>query len=54
MKIAIFSDTFPPQTNGVANVAYQSAKNLACLGHKVIIFTVAKKSNYSSNSNLEN
>ncbi|MFH1346806.1 MAG: glycosyltransferase [Spirochaetota bacterium] len=54
MKIAIFSDTFLPQTNGVANVAYQSAKNLAELGHKVIIFTVTKKSNYSNNLNLEN
>jgi 1,2-diacylglycerol 3-alpha-glucosyltransferase len=43
MKIAIFSDTFPPQTNGVANVAYQSAKNLSNRGHKVIVFTVAKK-----------
>jgi len=43
MKIAIFSDTFPPQTNGVANVAYQSARMLADLGHQVMIFTVAKK-----------
>ncbi|MFA5098901.1 MAG: glycosyltransferase [Candidatus Paceibacterota bacterium] len=42
MKIAIFSDTFPPQTNGVAKVAYQSAKMLADLGHKVMVFTVAK------------
>ena len=52
MKIAIFSDTFPPQPNGVANVAYQSAKNLASLGHKVIVFTIAKKT--IDDSNLEN
>ncbi len=42
MKIAIFSDTFPPQTNGVSHVVFQSAKNLADLGHKVIVFTVSK------------
>lgn len=43
MKIAIFSDTFPTQINGVANVVYQSAKNLADLGHSVMVFTVVKK-----------
>lgn len=42
MKIAIFSDTFPPQTNGVANVVCQSAKNLADLGHDVSVFTIFK------------
>lgn len=54
MRIAIFSDTFPPQTNGVANVAYQSAKNIAELGHKVIVFTVTKKTSNLNISNLEN
>ena len=49
MKIAIFSDTFPPQVNGVANIAYQSAKILSELGHKVIVFAVAKKSPKNSN-----
>jgi glycosyltransferase involved in cell wall biosynthesis len=43
MKIAIFSDTFPPKTDGVANVVYQSAKYLANLGHKVAVFTVLPK-----------
>ncbi len=42
MRIAIFSDTFPPQANGVANVVYQSAKSLADLGHQVAVFTVSK------------
>jgi len=42
MRIAIFSDTFPPQTNGVSHVVFQSAKNLAGLGHKVIVFTVSE------------
>lgn len=44
MRIAIFSDTFPPQTNGVANFVWQSAKSLAELGHEVAVFTVFKKS----------
>src|ERR1700733_12502908 len=38
MKIAIFSDTFFPQVNGVANVAYGSALSLSKLGHEVIVF----------------
>ncbi len=50
MKIAIFSDTFPPQTNGVANVAYQSSKNLAEAGHQVMVFTVAKKTKNPSSA----
>lgn len=37
MKIAIFSDTFPPQINGVANVAYQTAQGLAARGHEVVV-----------------
>lgn len=48
MKIAIFSDTYLPQVNGVANVVYQSAKNLAALGHDVWIFTVCQKSQNKS------
>lgn len=41
MKIAIFSDTFPPQINGVANVVYKSAVSLAKLGHQVSVFTIS-------------
>ena len=48
MKIAIFSDTFVPQVNGVANVVYQSAKHLASLGHNVWIFTVCQKPQHQS------
>ncbi|MEK7647256.1 MAG: glycosyltransferase [Patescibacteria group bacterium] len=40
MKIAIFSDTFPPQINGVSNVVYRSSIALARRGHDVRIFTV--------------
>lgn len=44
MKIAIFSDTFFPQVNGVANVAFQSAQALSALGHEVMVFVPMKKS----------
>lgn len=44
MKIAIFSDTFPPAANGVAVVAAQSAKALAERGHEIWIFTVDQRS----------
>ena len=56
MKIAIFSDTFPPQaTNGVANVAHQSAKGLAAMGHEVMVFTVSKNASfYKKNSICKN
>jgi 1,2-diacylglycerol 3-alpha-glucosyltransferase len=40
MKIAIWSDTFPPQVNGVASVARDLADALTELGHEVAIFTV--------------
>lgn len=43
MKIAIFSDTFPPQTNGVSHAAYLMAKNLARAGHQVMVFVAAKE-----------
>ena len=42
MRIAIFSDTFFPQLNGVTTTVYQSAKSLVKLGHEVMIFTVAR------------
>lgn len=42
MRIAIFSDTFLPQTNGVAIVVYRSAVALGELGHDVRVFTVSK------------
>jgi len=45
MKIAIFSDTFFPSTNGVVSVVHQSAQTLASLGHQVIIVTVSTHTN---------
>ncbi len=43
MKIAIFSDTFFPQVNGVANTAYKTALVLKARGHEVRVFTVSRK-----------
>lgn len=40
MKIAIFSDTFPPQVNGVANTALTSAITLGNMGHEVFVYTI--------------
>ena len=40
MRIAIFSDTFPPQVNGVASVVRDSVAALTDLGHEVAVFTV--------------
>ncbi|MEI7498373.1 MAG: glycosyltransferase [Candidatus Falkowbacteria bacterium] len=44
MRIAIFSDTFLPQTNGVATVVHQSAMALSELGHEVCVVTASKYS----------
>jgi 1,2-diacylglycerol 3-alpha-glucosyltransferase len=42
MKIAIFSDTFPPQIDGVSSVAAQLAESLADRGNEVLVVTVSK------------
>jgi len=42
MRIAIFTDTFPPQTNGVAHSVLQTGKKLAQRNHQVIIFATSK------------
>lgn len=41
MKIAIYSDTFPPQINGVSKIVYDSAVELVKLGHEVCVFTIS-------------
>lgn len=48
MRIAIFSDTFFPQINGVSNFAFFCAKSLAERGHQVKVFTVISKNDISS------
>ncbi len=44
MKILLCSFTFPPEVNGVANVAWQHAVWLSELGHEVAIATTAVES----------
>jgi glycosyltransferase involved in cell wall biosynthesis len=43
MRIAIWTDTFPPQVNGVASVTQDLASALTELGHDVAVFTVIEK-----------
>lgn len=40
MKIGIFTDTYFPEVNGVANSAYQLKNELEKIGHTVYVFTV--------------
>lgn len=42
MRIAIFSDTFFPSVNGVANVVYNSALSLLKRGHEIQLYTCSK------------
>jgi 1,2-diacylglycerol 3-alpha-glucosyltransferase len=44
MRIALFTDTFPPQVNGVANTVARYAKALSEMGHTVCVFTVSDRS----------
>lgn len=44
MRIALFSDTFAPQINGVANTVKNSARALGELGHQVRVYTISKES----------
>lgn len=41
MNIGIFTDTYYPEINGVANSTYELKKGLEMLGHTVYIFTVS-------------
>ena len=41
MKIALFSDTFFPQINGVVNVVHHVAESLSHRGHEVCVFIVS-------------
>ncbi|MBM3256434.1 MAG: glycosyltransferase family 4 protein [Candidatus Moranbacteria bacterium] len=52
MRIAIFSDTFPPEINGVANFVYSSAKTLSERGHQVKVFTASRISQKRLNEKI--
>lgn len=54
MRIAIFSDTYYPQYNGVATVVKQSAQALAELGHEVCVVTASKSSRKELEVQLDN
>ena len=43
MKIAVFTDTFYPQVNGVVNAIRNYDKMLTGLGHTITVFTSGKK-----------
>ena len=53
MRIAIFSDTFPPEVNGVANYVYLSAKALAEREHEVQVFTASRISQKKLNEKTD-
>ncbi|MFA5872254.1 MAG: glycosyltransferase [Parcubacteria group bacterium] len=48
MKIAIFSDTFPPQVDGVSSVASQLAESLLDRGNEVLVVTISKNGHRES------
>jgi len=59
MKIAIFTDTFPPQVNGVSHFVWKSAAALAKNGNEVRVFVASgsreaskKISGYAKNPSL--
>lgn len=54
MNIAIFTDSFPPQTNGVSHAVLQSARKLASRGHHVMVFAGSKTASRYETSDLPN
>lgn len=48
MRIAFFTDTFPPQTNGVANTVYRFAQALSRAGHTVRVYTISANADLPS------
>ena len=43
MKIAIFTETYPPYINGVATQSYMLKKMYEELGHEVLVVTVGSE-----------
>lgn len=41
MRIGLFTDTYYPEVNGVANSVYQLKRELEKRGHQVYVFTVS-------------
>ncbi|MGC9048890.1 MAG: glycosyltransferase family 4 protein [Patescibacteria group bacterium] len=47
MKVAHIVSTFPPYSGGMGNVCYQQVKELANLGHDVVVFTPEYNKEYN-------
>lgn len=52
MNVGIFTDTYYPEVNGVANSAYQLKKSLEELGHTVYVFTVSNPNVIAEEKNV--
>src|SRR6185369_4510106 len=52
MKIALFTDTFPPVGNGVAYTVHISARTLAEQGHEVRVYTVSDQTGEELTQNM--
>lgn len=48
MKIAIFTETYPPYINGVATQSYMLKQMYEKLGHKVLVVTVGSEKQYTT------
>lgn len=53
MKIAIFTDTFLPQINGVVTHVVETVKELAKLGHSILIIAPKSKKNITIGKNVK-
>ena len=50
MNIALFTDTFIPQVNGVANTVFRTAQGLTDLGHNVCVYTISEHKSHVLNT----
>lgn len=50
LNIALFTDTYYPEINGVANSVYQLKKGLEQLGHNVYVFTNTNTTNFKEDN----
>ena len=48
MKIAIFTETYPPYINGVATQSYMLKKMYEEMGHEVLVVTVGSEKQYKT------
>jgi phosphatidylinositol alpha 1,6-mannosyltransferase len=53
MRIALFTDTYPPQVNGVARTLSRLAEHLAAGGHELVVVTTRGEGGAPAGSGLE-